>query len=155
MYANLVRKVGENMKKNNLMTILSFVASILGLIIALIWPDGDTAIMGVSIATVIGIIGVVLGFVGKKKIKTTQEKGKGFALAGIIIGFIDIVWCGLAIFSFIAIQDINYNDATICTMDNMTKNCIDNGDGTSTCRYSDVYDVPCSTDKLKDTQFKK
>lgn len=143
------------MKKNNLMTILSFVASILGLIIALIWPDGDTAVMGISISIVIAIIGIVLGFVGKKKIKTTHEKGKGLALAGIILGFVNIIWCGLVLLSLIVTQDINYNDATICTMDNMTKNCIDNGDGTSTCRYNDVYDVPCSTDKLKDTQFKK
>lgn len=143
------------MKKNNLMAILSLVASILAFAVTFIWPDGNTVVLGTSIAIIAAIIGIVLGFIGKKQIKTTNEKGKGLAIAGIVIGFIAVIFSGVTLFGFFAIQDINYNDASLCTMDNMTKDCTDNGDGTSTCRYMDAYDILCSTDKLKDTQFKK
>ena len=52
-------------------------------------------------------------------------------------------------------RDINYNDSVLCPMDNVVKDCIDNGDGTSTCKYVNQLEIPCSTDKLKESQFKK
>lgn len=43
------------------------------------------SIFGVGLA---GLIGLILGIVALVQIKHTGEKGKGFAIAAIIIGFI-------------------------------------------------------------------
>ncbi|MEF2976881.1 DUF4190 domain-containing protein [Subtercola sp. YIM 133946] len=37
------------------------------------------------------IIGIVLGFVALSQIKRTGESGRGLALAGIVIGFIELI----------------------------------------------------------------
>jgi hypothetical protein len=50
---------------------------------------------------VIGVVGAILGHVGKKQIVQRGEQGGGMALAGIIIGWISVV-LGLAIVAFMA-----------------------------------------------------
>lgn len=54
-------------------------AAVIGLILSII------AIFGVGLA---GLIGFILGIVALIKIKHTHEKGRGLAIAAIIIGFI-------------------------------------------------------------------
>ena len=38
-----------------------------------------------------GIVAIVLGVLAKKKVKETGEKGRGMALAGMILGIIAVV----------------------------------------------------------------
>ena len=140
--------------KNNTMSILSLVLSIVSLAISFVWPDVNTVTIMCTICLLFAIAGIIMGFMGRKQIKTSNEKGKGLALAGIIIGFISAIFNGMAIFGSIAMKNIDYNDMSLCTMDNVTKDCVDNGDGTSTCKYMNSYEIPCSTDKLKESQFK-
>ena len=59
-------------QKNNKSAVIGFVLSLI-------------SIFGVGLA---GIIGMILGIVALTKIKYTNEKGKGLAIAAIIIGFI-------------------------------------------------------------------
>jgi len=54
-------------------------SAIIGLILSII------AVFGVGLA---GIAGFILGIVALTQIKHTQEKGKGLAIAAIIVGFI-------------------------------------------------------------------
>ena len=54
-------------------------SAIIGLILSII------AVFGVGLA---GIAGFILGIVGLTQIKHTHEKGKGLAIAAIIVGFI-------------------------------------------------------------------
>jgi hypothetical protein len=54
-------------------------SAVIGLILSII------AIFGVGLA---GIAGFILGIVALTQIKHTHEKGKGIAIAAIIIGFI-------------------------------------------------------------------
>ena len=63
----------SNTKNFNNMALTSFIFSLVGLIIAGI-PCGIVALL-----------------LGGKELKQNNEKGKGFAIAGIIIGIIDIV----------------------------------------------------------------
>lgn len=142
------------MQKNNVSSMLSLVIALISLIAVIFFPE-NLVIVGASICIIIAVISIVLGFVGRKQIKSSNEKGKGLALAGIIIGFVTVIWSGLGIFGFLAMQDINFNDSSLCPMDNYVKDCVDNGDGTSTCKYMEQLEIPCSTDKLKDSQFKK
>ena len=39
----------------------------------------------------ISILGIILGFVALSQIKRTGEKGRGLAIAGIIIGFVSLI----------------------------------------------------------------
>lgn len=55
-------------KKTNILAILSLVFSVIGM----------------------GIVGIILGFVGLSQIKKTGEGGKGLAIAGIIVGFFGV-----------------------------------------------------------------
>lgn len=143
------------MKKNNMMALLSIVISIISLLVSILWPDGSTLMIGCSICIILAIASIIFGFIGRKQIKKSSEKGSSLALAGIIVSFIIIVWTSLALFGFMAMKDISYTDVALCPMDNYVNDCVDNGDGTSTCMYAKVYEIPCSTNVLKDNQFKK
>ena len=67
-----VTKVDGGNQKHNKSSIIGFVFSII-------------SIFGLGLA---GIVGFILGIVALTQIKYTREKGKGFAIAAIIIGFI-------------------------------------------------------------------
>lgn len=72
------------MQKTNGAAVAGFVLSIVGLFLTL-WG-------------IIPIIGIVLSAIALKTIGQTGEKGKGLAIAGLVIGIIDLVW---VLFAFI------------------------------------------------------
>lgn len=49
------------------------------------------AIVGFILSFFLGIVGTIVSIVALCQIKKTKEKGKGFAIAGIIIGLIPLV----------------------------------------------------------------
>jgi uncharacterized membrane protein len=49
------------------------------------------AIVAFIVTFFINIVGIILGFIALNQIKRTGEKGRGLALAAIIIGFASIV----------------------------------------------------------------
>lgn len=49
------------------------------------------AIVGLVLAFIVPLVGVILGFVARSQIKRTGEKGSGLALAAIIVGLAFIV----------------------------------------------------------------
>ena len=63
-------------KKNNVFAIVSLVLSLVGLIVA---------------GLPCGIAAVVTGIIGLVKFDAETQKGKGMAIAGIIVGAVDIV----------------------------------------------------------------
>ncbi|QHC56250.1 DUF4190 domain-containing protein [Rathayibacter tanaceti] len=63
------------------------------------------AIIGFIAAFVVNIVGIVLGFIALSQIKRTGEKGRGLALAAVIIGFASIVLgiiASIIVFAFAA-----------------------------------------------------
>ncbi|MBD8583235.1 DUF4190 domain-containing protein [Frigoribacterium sp. CFBP 13729] len=50
------------------------------------------AIVGFVLAFVVNIAGVVVSFIALSQIKKTGERGRGLAIAGIIIGLLSIVF---------------------------------------------------------------
>lgn len=70
------------MKKFNLLAILSCVVLFLCFIVPV--PENNLVLVAL-VGLIGGAIGIVLGVIGKNQIKKTAERGKGFALAGIII----------------------------------------------------------------------
>ncbi len=63
-------------KKQNSMGLVSFIFSLVGLIVA---------------AIPCGIVALITGIIGITKFNPSTEKGKGLAVAGVVVGTIDIV----------------------------------------------------------------
>ena len=63
-------------RKQNAMALTSFIVALVGLLIA---------------GLPCGIVAIILGIVGLVKFDATKEKGKGFAIAGLVIGVIDVI----------------------------------------------------------------
>ncbi|MBF4461638.1 MULTISPECIES: DUF4190 domain-containing protein [unclassified Rathayibacter] len=61
------------------------------------------AIIGFIASFFVSIVGIVLGFIALSQIKRTGEKGRGLALAAVIIGFAAIVVYILVAVSFLSI----------------------------------------------------
>ncbi|MFA0815264.1 MAG: DUF4190 domain-containing protein [Anaerofustis sp.] len=57
----------------------------------------------------LGIAGIVLSIIGMVQVKKTNQKGKGFALAGLIIGIVLIVLTIVAVIYVIAAYGYYYN----------------------------------------------
>lgn len=69
------------MQKTNSLCIAGFIVSLVGII-----------------PLISGIVGMILSIVGVKKADTSNEKGKGFGIAGIIIGVVNILaWIAIIV----------------------------------------------------------
>ncbi len=62
------------------------------------------SMIGVSACSILGIVGIILGYQAKGMIDKNPHlyNGRGFALAGIIIGWVQVVIIGLAVLGFLA-----------------------------------------------------
>lgn len=79
----------ENVKKSsNPLAVAGFVVSMCSLLI--------------NLGGIVGLVGTILSAVGLSKVKTTG-KGKGLAIAGLIVGIIGIVYGIYSIFNAVAI----------------------------------------------------
>lgn len=76
-------------KKNNGLAIAGFVVSLVSLFI--------------NFAGIVGLVGTILSGVGLEKSKNLEGKGKGLAIAGLIIGIIGVVYGIYSIFKAAAI----------------------------------------------------
>lgn len=68
-------------KKNNVPALISFILSLVGLVIA---------------GLPCGIAAVITGIIGMVKFNPETEKGKGFAIAGLIVGILDVIFVVMA-----------------------------------------------------------
>lgn len=66
--------------KMNTMAIASFVIALVSLFLSF-WKGG-----------VVGLAALILSIIAMRKIRENKEKGKGFAVAGIIIGAISVLY---------------------------------------------------------------
>ena len=74
----------ENQVKYNGLAIAGFVVSLASLLI--------------NFAGIVGLVGTILSAVGLTQVNSKGEKGKGMAIAGLVIGIISILYC-VSIFS--------------------------------------------------------
>jgi hypothetical protein len=79
-------------QKTNILSIISLIAGILGLLLVCL---GLIPLVGWVFALFGGIFGIaalVLGFLGMNQVKKNAEKGRGLAIAGLVIGILLVVW---------------------------------------------------------------
>lgn len=81
---NMQNNINNGPAKTNGMAIASFVCSLVGIIL---------------FGFIMGILAISLGVSARKRIEVfnNNEKGKGLALAGIIIGIVDIVFTAIGL----------------------------------------------------------
>ena len=138
--------------KMNLMAKLSMISCVISVLIFLFWPSVETIKLGIILCGVFALASMILGIIALKQIKKSKEKGKGISIAMIVVGVILVILEGMSLMTFVAMEDPSFNDAIYCPE---VKDCVKNEDGTSTCNYMDMYDIPCTTEHLKEEQFKK
>ncbi len=81
------QNIVDETNKTNSLAVAGFVTSIVSLIINL-WG-------------LVGLISLILSVIGLVQISNKQEKGKGLAIAGTIIGFISIIYAAVVIINYI------------------------------------------------------
>ena len=79
---------GYQQQKTNVLAIVSMIASIVGFVLSWTW------ILGLGL-----IAGPIMGHIALSQIKHSGEKGRGMALAGVIVGYVGI---GLGVLGVIA-----------------------------------------------------
>ena len=116
------------------MAVASLTLSLVSLIPVVISPNSLTgALIFCIVGIFLGIIGVVLGFLGK-------SASKGLAISGIIIGIVSCLILCVALVGFAGMAN--------------STDCVDNGDGTATCDFmGEKIEIP--TDMLREDQMKK
>ena len=72
-------------QKSNIMAIIGFVLGCVSLLINF-WG-------------IVGIVALVFSIIGITQINNNGEKGKGFAICGIILGVVGVIWGVIAILS--------------------------------------------------------
>src|SRR4051812_980662 len=90
----------EQEQKNNGMAIASLVLSLVG-IIPCFW-----------VVQIPGLLGIIFGFVARSQIRRSggNQKGKGMAIAGIVIGIVLIVAAVLFVVLLAASNSCNWNN---------------------------------------------
>lgn len=146
------------MKKNK-MVIVATVLVVLG-IIANFLPaslvEGHMDLYGLAFI-ILGFGAGITGIIGRKQAKKANEGGVKLALFPIIAGFLIGGFGILSLLSGMLLKsDVMQNPeftASFCTQE-FTTDCVDNGDGTASCKYQNSYDVKCKKENLRDSQYK-
>lgn len=143
----------QNLKQEkgpkNKIGIASFILAIISILMIFIPSDAEWL---VSLYYIILLVGLVMSIVALTQIKKKNQSGKGYAifgLIGVILSFVIMIVVGVIQISNMSEEEMN--DLIYCPY---STDCVDNGDGTSTCIYVDDSSVKCKTELLKEEQFK-
>ncbi len=81
-------------QKTNVLSIVSLVTGIIGFLSTCL---GIFVVVGQVCMGLFGLAGIITGFIGLGQVKRNPEKGKGMAIAGIILGVLTMIGLCLAI----------------------------------------------------------
>lgn len=83
---------------------------------------------------VISIVQIVLSSIAKKQIaKDESQKGMGMAKTALVLGIFAAVFLSISLFGLYILNNDTMRNDYICPQ---ATECVDNGDGTSTCKFS-------------------
>ena len=133
----------------NKLGITAFALTILSSIICFV--PSEATWLAVTLILLI-IASLIMGIVALSQIKKKNQSGKVFpilAIIGVILIF--VISITAAVIEIQNMPEEEFNDLMYCPY---AIDCVDNGDGTSSCISVDDSQVKCSTDLLKEDQFK-
>ena len=115
--------------------------------------------LSVIIGPIIAVVAIVFSVLAKKELKKLKDggkgKGKSQATAGLTCAIISLVIVAITALGMLMINNIEIASAAYCPKEmGLVKDCVDNGDGTSTCMYMDQIEMNCYTEVLDESQFK-
>ena len=135
----------------NKKAVIGFVCSLVGLILGFCLPI-SLLVIGSIICGILGIVGIVLGFMTKKEIDGDKEKGEGLRKASVIIGFVLIGYLLLANFMFYVLGNTDLN-ISVCSNETLTSSCKKENGGVSKCSYMGQYEIVCKDEVLNEKQY--
>jgi hypothetical protein len=77
--------------KTNIMSIISLLAGIIGFLATCLSVIPFVGVVFVIFSGLFGVIALVLGILGMNQVRKNAEKGKGMAIAGIVLGILILV----------------------------------------------------------------
>ena len=131
----------------NKIGIVSFALAILSIIVIFIPATWTNTLYYISI---LGVL--VMSIVALVQIKKKNQSGKIYAvlgLVGTILSFVIMIVIGVVQIANMSEEELN--DVLYCPH---ATDCVDNGDGTSSCTSSNDSIIKCTTKLLKEDQFK-
>ena len=127
-------------EKNNRNAIISFVIAIVALL-CMFYPDQKTVSVAFAAMVFLGLTSTILGFMAKREIAKTPQKGKGYATAGVVIGIIMIVF---GIFGFLGLELLKNEDLVNQNICPLLTECVEKDETHYTCDY---YGTPITCKK--------
>lgn len=130
-------------KKTNTLAIVALVLLIVN-VLALFFAPADTMNIFTYIIIgmiVIAIIQTIVAGVAKKQIRANEnEKGMGMAKTCFVLGILAAVFFSISLLGLYMINNDEIRNSAFCPQ---ATDCVDNGDGTSTCKFSS-FDIICN-----------
>lgn len=139
--------IDEIQKENkyNVLSIFSLVLSILS-IMSLFFD------VSLNIVVTLFIITVLVSLLGIFQCKISDQKGMYFSIVSLSI--IGIILIYIMINTYFTFKSLNEEEMNIKVKCSVAKECIDNNDGNSTCKYLSNNSIICPNKYLSKNQYK-
>ena len=129
-------------QKTNSLAIAAIVIAVVNVVL-LFMPeiDGVPTTYIIVGMLVLAIVQIVVASVAKKQIaKDNTQKGMGLAKTGLTLGILAAVFLSISLLGLYILNNDEMRNTYICPQ---ATDCVDNGDGTSTCKFSG-NDIICN-----------
>lgn len=130
---------------------IAIVLLIVAVLLIIFCPNSGLMIPFSIIGILLTLGVLVLNFIAKKEIKKDEKKGI-YTLCNIF-GILVLIFCLLELIGTILMANPDLNEV-ICQREDMVSDCVDQGEGFSSCKYMKQIDIPCNTDVLEESQIK-
>lgn len=141
-------------KKNNKNPMLFWsieCISLLLLILFFIIVDLSNVMMIIIPAIIICFLAVLSLIFGFKAVK--ESKKQSMFYFGIFLDFLIVIITIFFTFTAMVSHNVLTKGEKLCTEDTVS-HCVDNNDGTSTCRYMGYHKITCKKNDLKENQYR-
>lgn len=128
---------------------IAIILVVVAVLLVLLCPSVSLMIPFSIIGIILCISALVLNYTYRKESK--EKKGTSTILN--IFGILVLVFCLMELLGTILMSNADLNEV-ICEREDMVNNCVDQGNGTSKCKYMKSVEIPCNNDVLEDNQIK-
>ena len=143
-------------KKNNTLALVSLCLALGNIVLFIVLANMRIELTMILLICFLVCLGAaVTGIIGVTQInKNENMSGKGMSIAGIVLGFLGILFFGLGYMGLKMLSGPEFAKQ-FCVNEQLVNDCVDNGDGTAKCLYSSSTDITCQIEDLKESQYKK